>query len=165
MKDGLHEMPYQISSYFRSTAHRFCFLAALGGVVIALPTAALSQDDVPHCRDILSVPPLDTILSQEEGPGFGSISTDRLGAALLGAECDEETLVAFFAAWGWELIGVYHRQSEGGPSDARYRSDINIGFCRPRPIPWRWVFRRCKATAGILMFENRITRVHAGLHI
>ncbi|GFE63832.1 hypothetical protein KIN_09060 [Litoreibacter roseus] len=83
---------------------QYLFVTA-SAVMLLFATTFFSQSTPRHCSDILDAPPFLKILDRNEGPGFGEISSDRLGKLLLGAECDEGSLVAFFTRFGWEFSG------------------------------------------------------------
>lgn len=147
-------------------------VARLAGLVLALsslPFVASAQEDVTHCSELLAVPPLHGILTDGDAefvPSFSEISSHRMGSVLLGTECDEETLTAFFAASGWEFRGRSKGDgvSEFGPPDARYRTDLSLAFCKPKARPWRWIFNYCRLGAGVSLLNGRITHIRAGLY-
>jgi hypothetical protein len=136
---------------------------AFGG---ASATLAQENDEYAECTQLLNSPPLDTLLTQNDGNDYGDIASDREGAALLGGKCSRDQIVEYFLSAGWEFIGENHRQSysESGPSSDRYKTDFSIAFCLPRKLPWRLIFYRCEAIGGFSMFEERITHINEGFN-
>jgi len=127
-------------------------------------SGALAQevDEFSVCTRLLTSPPLDTLLVQNDGQDYSLLASDQLGKSLLGVKCSRDQIVEFFLNAGWELRGENHIVSESGPSTSRYLRDYGIGFRKPRNFPWRLVYGRYQAISGIFMFEGRITHITSG---
>lgn len=134
----------------------------LAAVVCSVITGSQAWADEPECVALLDSEPLRDLLVSGEA---GNLATDRDGSVLLGATCDQESLQEYFFAAGWEFTGQSTGYITGGPPAARYEADTTFAFCEPRDPPWRWVFYRCGMSAGVKLFEGRITHINAGLNI
>jgi hypothetical protein len=150
------------------TVRRFLLtvaLSCLGGFIHVAPVLAQADDSYSECARLLSSPPFDTLLFEDNGHRYGELNSDHLGETLLGVKCSRDQIVDYFVSAGWELKGEKHRYGVAGPSSARYESDFNIGFCKPKKLPWRLIFYRCAATSGFHLFKGRITHINAGARI
>jgi hypothetical protein len=148
--------------YIESAA--LALVLAFAGVSGAL---AQEADEISECAGLLSSPPLKILLTQNNGQDYWRLASDRQGRALLGMKCSRDQIVEYFLSADWELIGEHFQSpygESGAPSD-RYKIDFNIGFCKPRKLPWRLIFYRCEATAGFSMFEGRTTHITAGFNL
>jgi len=135
-------------------------------VLFLLPFAATAQEagDGPYteCADLLGSPPLDTLLTLNEGNDFGLLASDHHGASLLGIACSRDQLVEYFSHTGWELLGEDFLLGESGPPGNRHKQDYSIVFCKLRSLPWRIFFYRCEGIVGFNFFELHITHITAG---
>ncbi len=129
-----------------------------GGVSAAF---AQEGDEYAECTQLLNSPPLDTLLTQNEGHDFGQLTSRRQGAALLGVKCSRDQIVEYFQSAGWEFIGESHIYGESGPSHNLYIRDNSLAFCRLRELPWRLILTRCGASSGFYLFEGRVTHIGA----
>lgn len=140
------------------------FFWAFAGVPSAL---AQEVDDISECAKLLSSPPLDNLLTQNDGQDYGEISSDRQGEVLLGVKCSRDQIVGYFLSANWEFVGEQfrHPYGESGPPSEHYKIDFSLAFCLPRKLPWRLIFYRCEANSGFSMFEGRVTHINAGLNL
>ena len=139
------------------------------------PAFALAQeestDPYSECAEILGSPPFDTLLTRKgelsgkEGDDYGNVNSDGLGAALLGVVCSRDQIMEYFLSAGWEFKGEDYSVGESGPPINRYKYDYSIAFCKVRSLPWRLLFYRCEATAGVIFFEGHITHINAGFNL
>jgi len=128
---------------------------------------AQEADEYAECAQLLNSPPLDTLLTQNDGKDYGLLPSDKLGASLLGVQCSRDQIVAYFLSAGWEFVGENYRSpyGESGPPNDRYKIDFSLAFCLPRKLPWRIMFYWCRANSGFTMFEGRVTHINAGFNL
>ena len=90
-------------------------------------------------------------------------SRGGLGTALHSVECSQEELIQWHEENGWTHTNTISRAPDWfGVGDWRYQSDSSLRFCRVRPFLTRWRTNGCSGEITIIMFEGRISFIHAG---
>lgn len=136
---------------------------------LLIPSLVAAQDNgvAPYakCAELLNSPPLDTVLTQNDGQDYDLLPSNQLGASLLGVKCSRDQIVEYFLSAGWEFQGESKGYSVNGPPSDRFERDTGLAFCKPRKLPWRLIFYRCGPFGGFSLFENRVTHILTGFKL
>ena len=141
----------------------------LAPVMIALaclaPSVALAQSEADHaeCATLLGSPPLDDILTRNDGHDFGELDARRQGASLLGLECSLDDLNRYFESAEWEYVETRTFEPRGPAGrEISYYSDRAVIYCQKNRRSINLYILRCTKSAVFSFFEGNVSFVNVG---
>ena len=135
------------------------------------PLFAIAQeegaDPVTECAAVLAAPPIDDILTRNEGRDFDKVSSMEGRGVLLGLECSVDDLTFFFENSGWEFLELQVSSVIGpfgqGLGIPVYYRDSSASYCIKEPTLFGLFRYRCRARVVVLFYEGRISHLIANV--
>ena len=125
-------------------------------------TFAQESDEYAECTQLLNSPPLDDVLTRNDGHDFGQLDARRQGAALLGLKCSPEELQRYFESAGWEFLKSDSYEPKGPAGQIRYYSDSYVAYCRKSRKLINLFLLKCTRVARINLLESEVTNMNVG---
>ena len=138
-----------------------CLFCAFAGQSVL--SQAPDEENFLECDQVLNSPKLKDLLIRGDGQLYGELSSDRLGAVLLGVRCSREQIAVYFGSAGWRLLSEreYSTPKESGSSHGYYMYDYALAFEKIRSFP-AWLIRgQREAVARVRLLDGRVAYIHA----
>lgn len=145
--------------FFRASRY---LLATFLALCIVPPQSAYSQEEV-SCKEVLSSPLFQSIISRTENRSPAELATDRAGRELLGKRCSIEDLEDYFFSAGWDFERKSTNPGErsyGAPPGFRYTEMYR--FCKKSRDIMNLFIRKCTHAISVHLFDGKISHISSG---